>query len=459
MIICCLILLAEFLSLSTSFLTFYLGMYLFVKPATDITAGGEIMISLAILTVNVVFFLYAAILFYRSLEEEALEWYYTMGVIEAADKNSSDGKCARMCRGMFDNFSRFMNWEPTDEEKARVQAHLDALTPEQRKLIAAVYEQRRAADELQEKQQLQWDSVPQQEERERLRLKQLRSHTAPVGADGEFQTCNDCGILISPMVTFEALRLSESAKPEDIAACLAHADVHHGVRPGESKVPRESANLSQHAMIGRILNSGASARSNVTVAHFGTTARFAHHASVNAAADIALNKEPAVASSASANHGGSSSIELSKLSLFKFVPLKQPEVVRVENIVLQARGSIGANAASLQPVPLDEFGRDGCISVIKALEYAKPLDLVAFVDRRASVMGNGGSGSSADLLRWTHVGVVVNNELLGRVLSDRADELYVLEAVRTMSRGDDEPCNIETNTITDGVQIRSLHEV
>jgi hypothetical protein len=100
--------------------------------------------------------------------------------------------------------------------------------------------------------------------------------------------------------------------------------------------------------------------------------------------------------------------------------------------------------------------RDGRISVEAALAQARPLDLVAFV---------GAAEAGSNLLsrpRWTHVGVVVNTELLGSIVNGRAGELYVLEAAPVSavdSSDNDEPCSVETGSPADGVQIRSLREV
>jgi hypothetical protein len=106
---------AEFISLSTSFATFYLGMYLFVKPSSDVTATGEVLISVSIVTINFVFFLYAGYLLYKSFKEYAIEKFYTVG--------------------------------QTDAEAARVKARLDAMSDEVRAMIAKVDENRRIAAE------------------------------------------------------------------------------------------------------------------------------------------------------------------------------------------------------------------------------------------------------------------------------------------------------------------------
>ena len=91
---------AEFLSLSTSFATFYLGLYLFVRPISDITGNGEVIISVTIFSINLVFFSYAAILLYRSVKTYAAENYdhfvETIGHIRSSIVMAFSGQAIEM---------------------------------------------------------------------------------------------------------------------------------------------------------------------------------------------------------------------------------------------------------------------------------------------------------------------------------------------------------------------------
>jgi hypothetical protein len=358
---------AEFLSLSTSFATFYLGMYLFVKPATDITTNGEIMISLSIVTINIAFFLYAALLLYRSFKEYAVEKLYTTG--------------------------------ETDAETQRIQAHLAALTDEQREMIARVDQQRREAAE-------------------QLQLERRRGSVAGGGAGDP----NDGGI---------------------------------------EMINRRRASM---AMFGVSASGNASAVSLPSVvAHRGTFARLDRRVSVSgwqSAADITAQMQPFnVFSNARRDSVG---IELTPTARVLAAAGEVESVVCVDDQAIRGHTSGDGNSTqleSLQRLPVIAVDRDGCISIDAALTHASPLDLVAFVDRRN--VASSGDGSA--LQQWTHVGVVVSAELFGNgIANGRAGELFVLEAVRmqtgTAGDGKDEPCNVETGTQTDGVQIRSLRE-
>jgi hypothetical protein len=348
---------AEFLSLSTSFATFYLGMYLFVKPATDITTNGEIMISLSIVAINIVFFFYAALLLYRSFKEYAVEKLYTTG--------------------------------ETDDETRRIQAHLAALTDEQRDKIERVDQQRREAAE---QQQLE------------------RRRGSAVGGSGD------------------------------------------GGNPNEGDIEMVNHRRARVAMFGGSLGTSSHVPPSV-MAHRGTTARIGHRVST----------ESGWQSAAEVYSSDSVGIELASMN-------RVPAAVALESVVCIDDGASTsttnrAHLEALQRLSLIAVDRDGCVSVEAALSHARPLDLVAFVNRRALSNGGGdGSASSALLLQWTHIGVVVDQVLLaGGIANGRVGELYVLEAVLTFpARGgdnDDEPCNVETGTRTDGVQIRSLREV
>jgi hypothetical protein len=371
--------LAEFLSLSTSFATFYLGMYLFVKPATDITTNGEILISLSIVFINIAFFLYAALLLYRSFKEYAIEKLYTTG--------------------------------ETDDETRRIQAHLAALTDEQREMIARVDQQRREAAEQQQ-------------------LEKRRGNAAG-GVDP-----NDGGI---EMVNRRR-------------ASMAMFGVNVDSVSVES-MPSAGGQASRRQSV--------TDQAAVAVAH-----RSGHRMSVSgwqSAADITAQMQPSrFAPAALHSRSDSVGIELASITSRQAAPSVVFEsVVSVDDDASRvgANGG-GAESEAVQRLPAIAIDRDGCISIDVALTHAIPLDLVAFVDRRIVAS----SGSGAVLQQWTHVGVVVNTELLGiGIANGRTGELYVLEAVRmqTGSAGDgkDEPCNVETGTRTDGVQIRSLREV
>jgi hypothetical protein len=91
---------AEFLSLSTSFATFYLGLYLFVRPISDITGNGEVIISVTIFSINLVFFSYATILLYRSVKTYAAENYEhfveTIGHIRSSIVMAFSGQAIEM---------------------------------------------------------------------------------------------------------------------------------------------------------------------------------------------------------------------------------------------------------------------------------------------------------------------------------------------------------------------------
>ena len=346
-------------------------MYLFVKPASDITTNGEIMISLSIVTINIAFFLYAALLLYRSFKEYAVEKLYTTG--------------------------------ETDAETQRIQAHLAALTDEQRDKIERVEQQRREAAE------------EGQIERRRGSV---------VGTSG-----------------------GGGSDPND---------------GGIEMVNRRRASL---AMFGVNVDSASAASLPSVIAHRGTTARIGRRLSSvsgsQTAADITAHMQPSGFATAARTRNGSVSMGIELTSIAR-VPAA---AVTLESVVCEGddassspttKGSYGADTLE-SPLPPIAVDRDGYISVEAALTHARPLDLVAFVDRR--VASNSGG---AALLQWTHVGVVVNAELLGGgIVNGRAGELYVLEAVRAVASGDgkDEPCNVETGTRTDGVQIRSLREV
>ena len=346
-------------------------MYLFVKPSSDITTNGEIMISLSIVFINIAFFLYAALLLYRSFKEYAVETLYTTG--------------------------------ETDAEMQRIQAHLAALTDEQRDKIERVEQQRReAAEEVQIE----------------------RRRGSVVGGGG-------------------------------------------GSDPNDGGIEMANRRRASMAMFGVNVDSATAASLPSVIAHRGTTARIGRRLSSvsgsQTAADITAHMQPSFGTAARTRNGSvSMGIELTPIAR---VPAATS--VTLESVVCvddnasssqTTRGSHGADTLE-SPLPPIAVDRDGCISVEAALTHARPLDLVAFVDRRIA----SNSGGTA-LLQWTHVGVVVNAELLGSgIANGRAGELYVLEAVRmhTGGAGDgkDEPCNVETGTRTDGVQIRSLREV
>jgi hypothetical protein len=358
---------AEFLSLSTSFATFYLGMYLFVKPASDITTNGEIMISLSIVFINIAFFLYAALLLYRSFKEYAVEKFYTMG--------------------------------ETDDETRRIQAHLAALTDEQREIIARGEQQQREAAEQQ--------------------LVERRRGSVAGGGGG-------------------------------------------GSDPNEGGIEMVNRRRASMAMFGANVDSPSVASLPSVIAHRGSIASVSRRVSVTgwqSAADITAHMQPSSIAAAARRGSVSMGIELASIT-------RVPAAITLESVVCvdddASRGHTnggGGNAEleSVQRLPAIAVDRNGCISIEAALTHASPLDLVAFVDRR--IVANSGSGAA--LQQWTHVGVVVNAELMGNgITNGRAGELYVLEAVR-MQTGDskEEPCNVETGTRTDGVQIRSLREV
>ncbi len=90
----------EFLSLSTSFATFYLGLYLFVRPIGDISGNGEVLISITIFLANIVFFSYAFVLLYRSLKEYAAQNYdelvQTVGRIRSSIVMAFSGQAIEM---------------------------------------------------------------------------------------------------------------------------------------------------------------------------------------------------------------------------------------------------------------------------------------------------------------------------------------------------------------------------
>jgi hypothetical protein len=60
----------------------------------------------------------------------------------------------------------------------------------------------------------------------------LLSHTAPLDANGAARSCPCCGTLITAAVAAEAVRISESDAPADIAARLAFSLKHLGILPG-----------------------------------------------------------------------------------------------------------------------------------------------------------------------------------------------------------------------------------
>ncbi len=327
-------------------------MYLFVKPASDITTNGEVMISLSIVAINIAFFLYAALLLYRSFKEYAVEKLYTTG--------------------------------ETDDETRRIQAHLAALTDEQREMIAR----------------------GEQQQRETIEQQQLERRRGSIVNGG--------------------------------------GDLNEG---GIEMANRRRASV---AMFGGNVDGAAHSLPSVQ-AHRGTTVRIGRRVSVSgwqSAADLTAQMQPNSTAALSSIDMGSVGIELATIT-------RASAAATLDSVVC-----IDDSHERLPPIAVD---RDGCVSIEAALSHARPLDLVAFVDRRATSNRDGDDSASSLLLLWTHVGVVVDQELLaGGIENGRAGELYVLEAVRmqTGSAGDgkDEPCNVETGLQTGGVQIRSLRE-
>ena len=97
---------------------------------------------------------------------------------------------------------------------------------------------------------------------------------------------------------------------------------------------------------------------------------------------------------------------------------------------------------------------DGTISPSALLARARPLDLISFVGKLASGADKSADAGHTDAnQQWSHVGVVVNTDLVD-ITNGRDGVLYLLEAIPRTAV--DEPCNVETGTHVDGVQVREL---
>jgi hypothetical protein len=319
-------------------------MYLFVKPLSDITTNGEIMISISIVAINIVFFFYAAYLLYQSFKEYAIEKFYTVG--------------------------------QTDAEAARVKARLDAMTEQERAMIAKVEERRRSIAEE----------------------KQSRRRSS-LGGNGGAEKSKDAR-------TLELTHEEKSAESGDVEmTSLAPTD---SASPPPIRARQRIPSLFIESQTGADIIEQLQSSSDLKVE--------SHRPATVVRVSDTVTVEPMA-----------------------------PDEDEDDDEPAQVVNTEHSRARSLQ-----QQG-DAPATVESLIDTAKPLDLVAFVQRRA------GANAATDPLRWTHVGVIVDSSMLD-IVNGRAGELYVLEALRDTG-GDDEPCNVEAGTPAAGVQIRSLREV
>jgi hypothetical protein len=191
---------------------------------------------------------------------------------------------------------------------------------------------------------------------------------------------------------------------------------------------------------GNMLSIATHTTANLTVAEKIASSLFQRGSAAHVPSTIDMRKSIVNGATAvSSDLGHDSGIELSTL----------PRASSASGLSIDFSGSVATTSAS-QGNYADTRSHK-VLPVESLIDAAKPLDLVAFVQRRA------GANAATDPLRWTHVGVIVDSNMLD-IANGRACELYVLEALRD-SGGDDEPCNVETGTPAAGVQIRSLREV
>lgn len=440
-------------------------MYLFVKPTTDITTNGEVLISLSIVAINIAFFFYAALLLYRSFKEFAEETLYTTGETEA--------------------------------EKLRIQARLDAMTDEQREMIERIEQQRGAANG----QKLQHHPFDMRRSsivggadsneggiempnRRRASMTMFGGNPIPISNDFASQSENSS----LPIATAHSMQLASLAGSNHVQISapqsgglislivestepLGHNDSkiedvyskssqvlqkqHHHAHHQQLQQNEEAQRKQQQNQLSRDQQDQQLKINHSNIVRYDD--QMPMLSSKSTAADITAHMLDLAATTtaplASPTERTMLSVELQPLmTASPSASLAIESGVRVYH----AQPVTTHHNGSVRQLPSIAVDRDGCISVETALAQACPLDLIAFVGAAEAC------SNPLSRPRWTHVGAVVNTELLGSIVNGRPGELYVLEAAPESavdSSGDDEPCSVETGSPADGVQIRSLREV